>query len=119
MVSVKFFFSLVDKKMSGCEDFDVSQKFMFEIVPFISLFSQRRFVFVDYSVCDEEFVVKVDYDKDQFEYLIQEYVCKILEELRNSKIHKYNWAAHRPFCEDIEVPDNYFLDRVLITVPRE
>ena len=82
---------------------------MSEIVPFIGPFSQRRFIYVDCSVCDEELVIKVDYDKDQFEHLIQEYICKILEELRNSKLHRYNWAVHRPFCEDIQVPDNYFL----------
>ena len=52
--------------MSGCEDFDVSHKFMSEIVPFIGPFSQRRCTCFDYSVCDEEFVTNVDYDKDQF-----------------------------------------------------
>ena len=55
---------------------------MTKVVPFIGPFSQRRFVIVDYFVCDEEFVIKVNYDKDQFEYLIQEYVCEILEELK-------------------------------------
>ena len=56
---------------------------------------------MDCSVCDEEFVIKVDYDKDQFEHLIQEYVCKILEELKNSELHRYNWAVHRALCENI------------------
>ena len=62
---------------------------MSEIVPFIGPFSQKGFVCL--------------------EHLIQEYVCKILEELRNSKLHRYNWAVHRPFCEDIEVLGNYFV----------
>ena len=104
--------------MSDCEDLDGCHKFRSEIVPFIGPFSQR-FACVDCSVCDEEFVIKVDYDKDQFEHLIQEYVCKILEELKNSELHRYNWAVHRALCENIEVPDNYCLHRVLITVPRE
>ena len=103
--------------MSGCEDLDARYKFMSENVPFTASFSERRFVSVDYSVCDEEFVIKVDYDKDKF--LIEHYVCKLLEELRKSKLHWYCWAVLRPLCEDIEVSDNYFFDCVLITVPRE
>ena len=91
--------------MSGFENLDVCCKFMTEIVPFIGPFSQRRFVCVDYSVCDEEFVIKVDYDKDQCEHLIQEYVCKIPEELKISKLYRHSWAIHRPLCENIEVPD--------------
>ena len=69
--------------MSDCEDLDGCHKFRSEIFPFIGPFSQR-FVCLDCSVCDEEFVIKVDYDKDQFEHLIQEYVYKIPEELKNS-----------------------------------
>ena len=54
---------------------------MTKVVAFICPFSQRSFAVVDYSACDEAFVIKVNYDKDQFEHLIQEYVCKMFEEL--------------------------------------
>ena len=76
-----------------CEDLNVCHKFMTEVVPFIGLFSQRRLFIVDYSVCDEEFVIKVNYDKDQFEHSIHEYVCKILEDLKKSNLHRYCRAA--------------------------
>ena len=92
---------------------------MTKVVPFIGPFSQRRFVIVDYFVCDEEFFIKVNYDKDQFEYLIKEYVCEILEELKKSKSHRYCWVVHSPLCEDMQVPDNYFLQSVVITIQRE
>ena len=82
----------------------------------VHLVKEGSFVWIILSVIKS---LKVGYDKDQFEDLIQEYVCKILEERRNSTLHRYNWAVHRPFCEDIEIPDNYFLHRVLTTVPRE
>ena len=60
--------------MSECEDLDVCHKFMSEGFPFIGPFSQGRFACVDYSVCDEDFTIKVDYDKDQFGHFINEYV---------------------------------------------
>ena len=55
-----------------CEDLDVCHMFMAEVVPLIGPFNQRRFVIADYSVCDEESVIKVNYDKDQFQHFIQE-----------------------------------------------
>lgn len=48
-------------------------------MPFIASFSQR-FASVDYSVCNKEFAIKADYDKDKF--LIDQYVCKLLESLQ-------------------------------------
>ena len=60
--------------MSGCEDLDVCPNFMSEVVPFIGPFCQRRFVLVNYSVSDEEFVIKVNYEKDKFEHLINEFM---------------------------------------------
>lgn len=105
--------------MSDFEGLDVCHKFMSETVTFIGPSSRRRFFSVSYFVCDEEFVIKVDYDKDRFEHLIQEYACKILEELRNNKFHRYIWAVHRPLCENIRVSDNYFLYCALVKVPRE
>ena len=72
-------------------------------MPFIASFNQR-FVFVDYSVCNKEFAIKADYDKDKF--LIDQYVCKLLESLE--KVSCIGIAG--PFID---------FDHVLITVPRE
>lgn len=60
---------------------------MSEVVPFIGPFSQRRFVLVDYSVSDEEFVIKVNCEKDKFEHLIQEFVCDIIMEAQRSTLY--------------------------------
>ena len=58
---------------------------MSEVVPFIGPFSQRRFVV--YSVSDEEFVIKVNCEKDKFEHLIQEFVCDIIMEAQRSTLY--------------------------------
>ena len=50
--------------MPNCEDIKAYHRFMSAIVPFIARSSQRRFVIVGHCVCDEEFVIQVDYDKD-------------------------------------------------------
>lgn len=104
--------------MSNFEDIEVCHRFMSATVPLVAPISQRRFVIVEHSVCDEEFVIWVDYDKDQFGHLTNEYVYKILEERKNSKLHKYCWAVHRPLCDDIEVPDGYCLHSVIILKTR-
>ena len=120
---VNFFFSFLffsqGKNVSNCEDIEVCHKFISKIVPFIILFSKTRFIIVDYSVCGQEFVISVNYDKVQFEHLKQEYICKILEELKKSKLYRYCWAVDRPLCEDVELPGNYFLCSVVITNTRE
>ena len=74
--------------MSGCEDLDVYPNLMSEVVPFMGPFSERRFVLVNYSVSDEEFVIKVNYEKDKFEHLIND-LCGIIKEAQKSKLHRY------------------------------
>ena len=91
---------------------------MSEVIPFVGFFSQRRFVLVDHSVSDEEFVIKVNYEKDNLQHLIQEFVCDIIKEAQRSKLYKYNWAVHRPLFDAIEEPNNFFLNSVVITITR-
>ena len=52
---------------------------MTEIVPFILSFRQRMFVLIDYSVISDDLVIKINYDKDQFEYLITQFVRNIMK----------------------------------------
>ena len=58
---------------------------MTEIVLFLHLFRQR-FVLVDYS---ENFVITLNYDKDQFGHLIAEFVRYIFKELQQSELRRY------------------------------
>lgn len=67
---------------SGCEDLDVCHKFFLKLS--LASFIQKRFVCVDHSVCDEEFVITINYDKNQFGHLIHEYVCEFLKEIKKS-----------------------------------
>ena len=53
-----------------CEEIDSCRRFMKEVVPFISPFSEIRFVANDYSVSHEVFVITLFYDKDKFEHFI-------------------------------------------------
>lgn len=78
------FYSLV-KKMS--EQIDVCHEFMKEVAPFVGSFSRRRFVILHYNVNHDEFLIKIHYDKDQFEHLLHNYVCEMLEKLKNSKLY--------------------------------
>ena len=70
---------------------------------------------VEHTVSPEEFVISVNYDKRLFEHKVQEFICGIIKEAQNSDLYRYHWAVHRPFCEDIEMPDSYFLHSVIIT----
>ena len=54
-----------------CEEIDSCRRFMKEVVPFISPFSEIRFVANDYSVSHEVFVITLFYDKDKFEQFIR------------------------------------------------
>ena len=53
---------------------------MKEVAPFAGKFSKRMFVLLDYSVDDESFVIKIFYSKGNFEHLIQEFVCEMIDE---------------------------------------
>ena len=92
---------------------------MKEVAPYVGKFSKRRFVSIDYSVNNEEFVIKVSYCKDQFEHLIQEFFKEMIEELKKSELSRHCWAAYHVLCEEIETPDKYFLHAVTILVQRE
>ena len=40
----------------------------------------------------------------------------LLKKSRKSDLYSYNWAVHRPLCEEIEQPDSYFLHTVVIMI---
>ena len=65
------------------------------------------------------FEIKVSYYKDEFKHLIQEFVQEIIEEFKKSKLFKHCWAVHCILCEETEIPDEYFLHAVKISVQRE
>ena len=49
---------------------------------------------LDHSVDNEEFVLKIYYDKDQFEHLIDQYVNDLLAELKNNKkLYDAGWDS--------------------------
>ena len=52
---------------------------------------------LDHSVDNEEFVLKIYYDKDQFEHLIDQYVNDLLAELKNNKkLYDAGWDSIIP-----------------------
>ena len=77
---------------------DACHDFMKEVAPSISnsFFSRRSgFVILDHSVDNEEFFLKIYYDKDQFEHLIDQYVNEMLAELKNNKkLYDAGWDVH-------------------------
>ena len=101
--------------MFECEETEACHKFMSEIMLFIPPIRQR-FLLVDYTVSSDEFVIKVTYDKKLFEHRINEFASDIIKQAQNSKLHRYNWAVHRPLIDEIKEPDSYFLHTVVIMI---
>ena len=82
---------------------------MSDIVPFILPIDQRRWAVCDYSVTSEEFLITVNYDKEKFKHKIGEFVPDIIKEAEKSNLYRYNWAVHRPLCEEIEDSSSYLV----------
>ena len=61
---------------------------------------------LDHSVDNEEFVLKIYYDKDQFEHLIDQYVNELLAEL----------DVHNIIIDRFEGACDYFNDAVYLIV---
>ena len=91
-------------------DIDVCHNFMKDVAPFVGKIASRRFLCLDYKVSNEEFVIKVSYGKDQFQDLINSYVCEMIDD---------GWTTNSVLCDDIETEVEYFLNAVTILVPRE
>ena len=73
---------------------------------------------LDHSVDNEEFVLKIYYDKDQFEHLIDQYVNEMLAELKNNKkLYDAGWDVHNIIIDRFEVAcGGYFNDAVYLIV---
>ena len=44
--------------------------------------------------------VRVNYDKDQFQHLIDEFVRDIIKEVQSSKLSRYHWPVKCSLCEE-------------------
>ena len=63
-----------------------------------------KFTTIRTSVDNEEFVLKIYYDKDQFEHLIDQYVNEMLAELKNNKkLYDAGWDVHNIIIDRFEV----------------
>ena len=82
------------------EEFEVCHKFISEVVDFILLIEQRKFVQVEHNVSRKDFVIFIGYDKDRFGQKIDEYVKGIIKEAQKSKLYRYHWAVPHPLVEE-------------------
>ena len=48
-------------------------------------FSRRRFVILDHSGKDIEFIVKINYDKDEFGHLITQFIGEMIRSIKENK----------------------------------
>ena len=72
---------------------------------------------LDHSVDNEEFVLKIYHDKEQFEHLINEYVKETLCELKNSKkLYDAGWDIHNIITNRFEVACDYFNNALYLIV---
>ena len=101
---------------------DACHDFMKEVAaPSIgsSSFSRRnRFVILDHSADNEEFILKIYNYRDQFEHLIDQYVNEMLAELKNNKkLYDAGWDVHNIIIDRFEVAcGGYFNDAVYLIV---
>lgn len=67
---------------------------MKEVAPFLTScsFSRKsRFTIIDYGVNQDELVVKIYYDKDQFEHLIDSYVREMIDKIQKKREPLQGW----------------------------
>ena len=99
---------------------DTCNDFVQEAAPFVSeiSFSRRsRFTILDHSVDIEEFVLKLYYDKEQFEHLIDRYVNEMLSAIKNSKkLYDAGWDIHNFIVDRFNVACDYFGDVIYLIV---
>ena len=100
------------------EDINVCHKFVKEVAPFFGKFSKRMFVLLDYSVNDEASAIKISYSKDNFEHVMQQFVCEMIDELKKSELSRYCWATHRVLYEEVE-NDEYSQPAIKLLVVRD
>lgn len=62
-------------------------------------------------------MIKVNYEKDKFEHLILEFVCDITTEAQRNCIG-ITGQWHQLFCDEIEEPNNFSLNSVIIRITR-
>ena len=76
-----------------------------------------KFTTIRTSVDNEEVVLKIYYDKDQFEHLIDQYVNELLAELKNNKkLYDAVWDVHSIIIDRFEGACDYFNDAVYLIV---
>ena len=76
-----------------------------------------KFTTIRTSVDNEEVVLKIYYDKDQFEHLIDQYVNELLAELKNNKkLYDAGWDVHSIIIDRFEGACDYFNDAVYLIV---
>ena len=99
---------------------DVCHDFIKEVASFVSSISlsrRSRFVILDYSVDNEEFVVKIFYDKEQFEHLIDNYTKEVIDKLKqNKRLYDAGWDVHSLVVAQFEASCNYFNDTIFLMV---
>ena len=79
-------------------------------------FSQRRFVILNHSVKNIEFIVKINYDKDEFGHLITQFVGEMIRSIKeNKELNDADWDNSTVFVDEQEVSE-YFGYCVFLTV---
>lgn len=100
-------FLFLVKKMS--DQTHLCHEFMKEVVPFVGSFPRRRFVILDYNVNFDEFLIRTHYVKDQFEHLFHEYVCGMLDNLKNRELYDSGWDINIFLLKILKMLANIFL----------
>ena len=96
--------------------------FMKHSAPFVSdiCFRQRRLVILDYSIYKTQFTVNINYDKEEFGHLIDQYVQETVRAIRTyQNLRDCGWWNDTVFVSEQEVSEYFgyvFNSKLLIKV---
>ena len=109
--------SSVNKRLCLVDSLDFFMKNNAPSASTISFSERSRFVILDHEIEDNEFCIKIYYNKEQFSHLITLFVNEmIIETKRNKKLNDVGWDNFTIFVEETETASEYFGCYFFLTV---
>ena len=100
--------SLVNKRLCLVDSLDFLKKNNAPSASTISFSQRSSFVILDHEIEDNEFCIKIYYNKEQFNHLITLFVNEMKSEIKGDKLNDAGWDNSTVFVEETETASEYF-----------